>query len=356
MTLAAWRRIAAGNVSRIAPAKWPLVASICLAALANSGVAAAGSVVSGKLAGGQEPAADPLFILGYWRSGTTWLHELMNADPRHCSTTGIQCFLPDSFALHGVLGPVLDAILPETRPQGDMPFSMSTPQEDEFAILNLGLETPYRFMAFPSRGFGPQVAAEFWPDGEARRRAWLEAWLGFLAAVQARNPQRRLVLKSPAHTARLDMILDAFPNARFVHIGREPHALFASNIKLLTAMLTTQTLEAGIPPAEDLADFVFAMHARVYGAWFSQATRIPKGNLHVLRFEELAREPEQAVRDICRALDFGDCDAFIEPLRDLIATRQGHKVQQYPGLDPAVSARIDEEWADYARYFGYRVG
>ena len=36
-----------------------------------------------------------------------------------------------------------------------------------------------------------------------------------------RSP-KRIVLKSPAHTARVRVLLELFPKARFVHIIRDP--------------------------------------------------------------------------------------------------------------------------------------
>src|SRR2546427_338717 len=42
---------------------------------------------------------DPLFIIGHWRSGTTWLHELLTLDPRHNYPTTYECFFPTHFLL-----------------------------------------------------------------------------------------------------------------------------------------------------------------------------------------------------------------------------------------------------------------
>src|SRR5262245_11173955 len=41
----------------------------------------------------------PVFIIGHWRSGTTYLHELLVQDPRHGSPNTYQCFDPCHFLL-----------------------------------------------------------------------------------------------------------------------------------------------------------------------------------------------------------------------------------------------------------------
>ena len=41
----------------------------------------------------------PLFVLGHWRSGTTFLHDLLACDPRHSYPTTYDCFMPNHFLL-----------------------------------------------------------------------------------------------------------------------------------------------------------------------------------------------------------------------------------------------------------------
>ena len=41
----------------------------------------------------------PLFIIGHWRTGTTWLHELLILDERHAYPTTYECFDPNHFLL-----------------------------------------------------------------------------------------------------------------------------------------------------------------------------------------------------------------------------------------------------------------
>ncbi|MHA1221869.1 MAG: sulfotransferase, partial [Candidatus Heimdallarchaeaceae archaeon] len=38
-----------------------------------------------------------------------------------------------------------------------------------------------------------------------------------------RKRYKQLVLKSPVDTARIDMLLDLFPDAKFIHIERNPY-------------------------------------------------------------------------------------------------------------------------------------
>src|ERR1700723_3128222 len=43
---------------------------------------------------GEPLQTDPVFILGLWRTGTTYLHDLLGACPGMCSPTTSQCMYP----------------------------------------------------------------------------------------------------------------------------------------------------------------------------------------------------------------------------------------------------------------------
>ena len=58
----------------------------------------------------------PVFIIGHWRSGTTYLHELMMLDPRNTFATTYDCFAPNHFLITGRWLPkMLWFLLPSRR-------------------------------------------------------------------------------------------------------------------------------------------------------------------------------------------------------------------------------------------------
>src|SRR5690606_26880326 len=91
----------------------------------------------------------PIFIIGHWRSGTTLLHELLVLDERLSSPSTFQCFAPHHFLLtEWFFRGFCRWLLPGQRPMDNMAAGWDRPQEDEFALVNLGLPSPYRRIAF----------------------------------------------------------------------------------------------------------------------------------------------------------------------------------------------------------------
>src|SRR6185436_13987051 len=94
--------------------------------------------------------------------------------------------------------------VPTVRPMDNMPMGPERPQEDEHALCMMGQPSTDWTIAFPNTD-----------------TSWRAALSRFLQAVTLARP-RRLVLKSPQHTCRLDTITAIYPDALFVHVVRDP--------------------------------------------------------------------------------------------------------------------------------------
>lgn len=226
----------------------------------------------------------PYFILGLWRSGTTYLHDLLGAHPALCTPRTWQCMAPAAF---GVMGPPKSNSL-QTRPMDDFLVGAMSPQEDEFALLMLGGPSVYRGFLDPRRL--PELEALLAPE------AWSEAWpaeqdlLDFLALVNSiEDPQRRLLLKSPNHSFRMPALLSRFPASHCVWITRDPHAMLQSNLKMWRAMI----LRYGLVKVPDgvLEHFLTAALNQAALILGELCSMLPPSQLIVLGLETLSAEP-----------------------------------------------------------------
>src|SRR5438445_3306256 len=93
----------------------------------------------------------PIFIIGHWRTGTTFLHELLILDERHSYPTTYECLEPNHFLLsERLLTRIFWFLVPSRRPMDNMAAGWDRPQEDEFALCMLGQPSPYVKIAFPN--------------------------------------------------------------------------------------------------------------------------------------------------------------------------------------------------------------
>ena len=99
--------------------------------------------------------------------------------------------------------------MPKQRPMDNMAAGWDCPQEDEFALCNMGMRSPYLTIAFPNH---PPQNQEYFElrDVPARQRIrWKRGLTWFLKCLTVRTP-RRIVLKSPPHTFRVKVLLEMF--------------------------------------------------------------------------------------------------------------------------------------------------
>ena len=296
----------------------------------------------------------PIFVIGHWRTGTTFLHDLFSVDPNLAYPTTYECFFPHHFLLtEDTLPKVMKVLLPKKRPQDDVPVGFDRPQEEEFGMLMLGEGTPYLTHAWPR--FGPADTEYLELDGisERERKRWADAYMWFYRRLALRHGKKPLVMKTPANAARLKLLTELFPDARYVYLSRNPLAVFPSTVKLWRALYSTQGLHN--PPELDgwLDDYVIDMFARLTEAYERDKHLIPADRLVELRYEDLIKDPIATLRDIYEKLDIGDFSAAEAPMQAYLDAQKEHRVSEYE-LPPELKQKVVERLAPYIDRYGYR--
>ncbi len=295
----------------------------------------------------------PVFVIGHWRTGTTLLHELLCLDPRHASPTYLECFAPCHFLLteRFLKGP-FRFLLPDRRPMDNMAVGWSRPQEDEFALCLLGLPSPYADIAFPNRPPTYPGSLDLSGLTPGQLAGWKRGFVRFLKAVTYRDP-RRLVLKSPPHTARVKVLLDLFPDARFVHIVRDPYVVFPSTVNLWTSLGRKHGLQRPTNPGR-IREKVFEEFRTVYDRLEEARPLVPKGQFHEVRYESLVKDTAGEMRKVYEALGLGGYDDYRPRLDQYLAANRGYEPNKYT-LSDADRDEVTRRWGDVVRRYGYEA-
>jgi hypothetical protein len=165
---------------------------------------------------------------------------------------------------------------------------------------------------------------------------------------------KSLILKSPGHTCRIKVLLELFPEAKFVHIRRNPFDVFRSTEHLMrTGVTPLWTLQR--PGFRDLDDRIIRQYKEVYDAFFEERGLIPKGRFHEISFEELEADPIGQVRGIYEALALPDFQQVQPALRRYVESLSGYKKNTLPELPPDLRERIAGQWRRCFDEWGYPV-
>jgi hypothetical protein len=189
----------------------------------------------------------PVFIVGHWRSGTTLLHNLLAGDPQFCYPTINEALRPYDFypgPFDFITRSILLRSLPPTRPMDDMPLRPDLPQEDEIALAVMGALSFFNCFYFPA-DLRETFATEVLFDNASTEQIdhWTRSVRTYLGKIAALYPGRRLLVKNPAHSARIPRLREMFPGAKFIHIIRNPADVATSTRKLYLRMLPVVALQ-----------------------------------------------------------------------------------------------------------------
>ena len=350
MTVSAWTKLLNSGKWRVAPARYPMLAVIWGLAPLNSTFAALQNRFFKRQINATRPVQDPIFIIGHWRSGTTLLHEYMIKDQRFTTSNTYECFAPSHFLVsESFMAPWVQLLMPKKRPMDNMKVGLDRPQEDEFAICALGMNSPYRSVAFPNLDPIDDEYLTLRNLPEEEQNKWLDC-LEYLVKALTVKYKKTVVLKSPSHTARVRAILKRFPNAKFIHIARDPFVLFPSTVNLWKKLSRTHGLQ--IPKGgPKLEEKVLKNFEDMYDAYLDDVSLIKEGNLCDITYDDLVAEPVATLERIYSTLNLGDFDKNRAVFEEFAQSQKSYKKNKFE-LAPEMKETIAKRWSKYFdRYF-----
>ncbi len=271
-----------------------------------------------RAADADQPVRAPIVITGMPRSGSMFLHGLLAQDPGHRAPRLWEVMFPaldgdanqasidarvrraeNRLRLFRWRAPAFSRIQPvtATSPQECIAITSYSLCSDEFTAL-------FRVPSYVDwlRRRGAAGALRF------HRR--------FLQHLQASDPSKRWVLKSPDHAYALADLIATYPDARVVLTHRDPLKVMASTASLLSVLRRVFSRRID---AADIGREVWALKG-VAERMISFQDRHPAlaGRIVDVRYDRLASDPLATVKSIYRRLRLPFSDEAERRIRDLL--------------------------------------
>jgi hypothetical protein len=350
VTFSDWLRLLRDNGFRIAPSCLPRALAITWQSTANSFWRwREDRRFRAEVEAVEVPP--PLFVLGHYRNGTTHLHNLLTVDERFAYPNNYQVFYPHTFlSTERVQSRFLQFFFPRKRLMDNIEWNIGSPQEDEFGLLVLTLKSPCLSWVFPQRAAHYDRYLTFREVSAGDVEVWKRAFLWFVRKLTWKY-RRPLIFKSPPHTARIRLLLELFPQAKFVHIHRNPYAVFPSMKHTYLVNLEFQRLQSsrGI----DVERYILDRYRAMYDAFFAERDLIPAGHYCEVSYEELEREPMTVMRSIYSQLGLPDFEAASPALLRYLDSIAGYRKNEFRPLAAELRERIEREWRRCFEEWGY---
>jgi hypothetical protein len=232
----------------------------------------------------------PVFIIGFWRSGTTLLHNLLCSDPRAGYTTTFQAVFPHiTITQAWWIKPLANWIVPENRPFDNVSWDMDSPQEEEFGLANLQSNSLYNSYIFPGdydRFLKEEFFTEDFPPQQLKK--WKEKYTSLVHKAMLSTGGNRYISKNPCHLGRLNLMHSMFPDAKYIFIYRNPYQVVESLYWFYQSILPgvkLQKLKPGFS-RKDIVD-LYCVAIRNY---FKTRSVIPPEDLLELKMEDFMKD------------------------------------------------------------------
>ena len=298
------------------------------------------------------PKHDPIFIIGYYRSGTTYLTTLFAKDPSRGYVSNIEGYLPATFlGSPGITRWLIAFSLPEQRPMDNVVLTADEPTEEEYSIGAFEKYSIYNGFIFP-QNFKLYSRYNSFDDLPEDLERWKKRWSWFNKKMAIQYADKQIVYKNPTHTFRIRHLLEMYPNAKFVFIYRNPYDLFASNVKFHKEVFEIYALQTW--DDEEMQETILENYREMYEKFDRDRHLISENNLVEIKYEDFIQDPMEHMERIYKTLQLEgyeeakpffqehvDSQKNYQPNQHLLSSDDVKKVNTYWGhiIDRSYSLR-----------------
>ena len=246
----------------------------------------------------------PIFVVGLPRTGTTALHRLLHADPRH---QGLELWLTeyprprppqatwdDDPVFAGINAAYAEHHVGHPEFMGIHYLDAATVEECWRVLRQSGKSISFESLAHVPT-YSCWLAGQDWTDAYERHRANLQL-------IGLHDQDRRWVLKNPSHLVALDALMTVYPDALVVNTRRDPVVSVASACSLSAeATAGWSTTFVG----ETIGRTQLDLLARSHHAFTEARKRYDSAQFVDVDYQDFVADPVATVRGIYGAFDLG---------------------------------------------------
>ena len=145
------------------------------------------------------------------------------------------------------------------------------------------------------------------------------------------------------------MLLNLFPEAKFIHIHRNPYTVFQSMVYAWPRVRAWWALQT----CDTDADRIIQDYVNVYEAFFAQRHLIPCQNFCEVSFEDLEQDPVAQIGYIYERLNLPPFNHVKPALEAYVARIAGYSKNSLPAISEVTRQRLARDWVRCFEQWGY---
>ena len=300
---------------------------------------------------------DPLYVVGHWRTGTTFLQNILSRDPQFGWFDPLKTVsFNNCILMRPMLRRVERHLLKEARPMDNLDYTLDLPMEEVFAQATISTQAISHMLVFPDKGNGTKFIETAFIDEqtEERQQEWSEAYDYILKKATYLEKGKQLMLKSPENTCRIRKLKKTYPGAKFINIYREPYTVVASTMNMFKKEMGLLSLSE--PPSEEfMTNTLIDLIARIYKKMFVEFYEMPECDRIDIKYEDFIKDPMYYLEKIYDQLELDGFENAKPYFEEYINSMSGYKTNKYRPLDGTLIRKINEKLGFYFDRYGYKM-
>jgi hypothetical protein len=293
---------------------------------------------------------DPIFIIGNYRTGTTYLITMLSKDRTRGYVSNLLGYSFSIFLSSPKLSRrIINASLPEYRPMDNVKMGADEPTEDEYCLGTYSKYGYYNGMIFPKKfkEFGKYHSFTKLAKDALK---WQNQYDYLLKILTHIYNGRQLFLKNPSIAFRIKYILERYPNAKFIFTMRNPYTLFASNLhyyKKVVPLYTLQNFTEKILKEEILNHYT-EMVQKVEEA----KSFISSNNFIEIKYEDFIRDPMPFMKRIYKQFNLDGWKQARPKFQAHFDAQADYKTNHFNISDEVIRI-VNKHWDFIVKLHGY---
>ena len=297
---------------------------------------------------------DPVFILGHWRSGTTFVHNVFSCDKHFGYNTTYQTVFPHLMMFgQAFFKKNMSWLMPDKRPTDNMELAVDLPQEEEFALANMMPYTYYNFWFLPK--YMHEYCDKYLTFEKItpeELNVFEETFTKLIKISLWNTGGTQFLSKNPPHTGRVKELVKMFPNAKFIYLMRNPYTVFESTRSFFTN--TIQPLKLEDISNEELERNILDIYTKLYKRYEADKHLIPEGNLVEVKFEDFEANASDLTKEIYQKLSILGYDDAKDAIEKYLGKKKGYKKNAYKYEERTVKL-VEDNWDFALNDWGYKL-
>ena len=293
----------------------------------------------------------PIFIVGHWRSGTTHVYNVLSKSPDFGFPSPYATGAPwDFIFLRKFFSSWIKKALPSNRYIDRVPVNPDSPQEDETAMANMGNLSFYHGLYFPKRfqeHFKRGIFLDNCSDETIRR--WEQNFAYFIDKLYLQQG-KRILIKNPVYTARVNRLRSLYPEAYFIHVYRNPYRVYESMRHFYSALFEELALQdySDVEIKETILDTYPRMMNRLY----QHARDLRDDRFAEIRFEDFESDPLEEIERIYVQFDLDGFDRHRPDYEQYLQSVADYQKNRYPFPEESLEL-VEKRWGKWLNQLDY---